>query len=181
MKRIAIGVTLFLWALIAQALSLPQLTTLKAAILANPTCSVPYQAGNDLQTAECMNQTAVPSFTVWKTRMTVEDANKLVNWTEYIGRSAGERDAWGAMWRTGAVNPADLNVRQGFADMFSGASGVNTRTALLAAAKRLATLAEKALVLVGVGFGVGTNADPATMTFEGLLSPQDIRDTRTEV
>lgn len=176
MKRLILGFVLMLWAMAASALTVPQLTALKAAILAHPTCSVPYAAGNDLLTAECMNQTAAPVFIVWKTRLDIADANRLVNWTEYIGRSVGERDAWRSMWVTGSVSPAEPNVRQGFTDIFSGAGGVNTRTALIAAGKRSATYAEKALAS-----GTGSDAVPATMTFEGLLSPQDVRDTRTEV
>lgn len=155
-------------------LTTSQLTALKADILADPElASQPISSDGAFAIANAYNQVAAPAFIVWKTDVPTKECKKVMNWTEYIGRSAGERDAWQFMLSNGTINTADVNVRQGIADIFSGASGVQTRTNLLALAKRSATRAEKLL-----SSGAGSDASPATMGFEGTLSYQDIEQAR---
>lgn len=119
--------------------------------------------------AALYNLAASPAFTVWRTNIPVSDCKKATTWTEYIGRSQGERDAWQFILSNGIVNAADPNIRQGIQDIFSGPSGVTTRNALVAIAKRLATRVEKLLAT-----GTGSDASPGTMGFEGNLSFQDV-------
>jgi hypothetical protein len=151
-----------------------QLTTLKNDINADPVLSViPNNDDGAFQIAEVYNTIAVPNYIVWKTNVPTKECKKAMVWTEYIARSAGERDAWIFMLSNGFINAADVNVRQGILDIFSGPGGVNTRANLTALAKRAATRAEKLFAT-----GTGTDASPSTMSFEGNLSYQDVLTAR---
>lgn len=151
-----------------------QAAALKADILADPVLNA-YSNNSDgaFAIAAAYNLVATPTFTVWKTDVPTKDAKKAMVWTEYIARSAGERDAWQFMLSNGTINPADVNVRQGIQDIFSGAQGAQTRTNLTTIAKRSATRAEKLFAT-----GTGTDVSPATMSFEGSLSYQDVEQAR---
>lgn len=151
-----------------------QLQALKAEINADPVlASQPVNSDGAFFIAAELNKLAVPNFIVWRTDIPTRDIKKAVVWTEYIGRSQGEREAFVLINSNGIVNAGDANVRQGFADIFSGPSGVNTRTNLLAIAKRSSTRAEKALAT-----GTGSGASPATMGYEGAISYQDVERAR---
>jgi hypothetical protein len=127
------------------------------------------------------------AFWVWRTAVLESEFTRdtsvdgtVWSWPQYIGRSQGERDAWARLFMggLGGANPSLVNVRQGVADIFSGAttgpgSPTAQRTHLLTIARRLAKRIEKLLAA-----GTGTTASPATMTFEGTVSAQDIRSAR---
>jgi hypothetical protein len=147
-----------------------QLLILKNDIIADPVLNAYPNTGDGAYAiAMVYNLQAVPDFTVWKTNVPTEAVKQGTVWTEFIGRSAGERDAYQFMLSNGWINAADPNIRQGINDIFSGPNGVGTRANLVAIAKRLATRVEKLFAT-----GTGTNASPATMTFEGSLSFQDV-------
>ena len=163
-------------------LSQSELTILKADILADPVLSTyPNNSDGNFAIAAAYNLQAVPDFWVWKSRVTQEESVGVVSvdgtswsWTAYISRSQGERDGWREMFAdTGAINPSYPNVRQGLADIFSGAGGAAQRTHLLAVSRRKATRVEKLLAT-----GTGSTASLATMGFEGNLSYQDVQDAR---
>lgn len=155
-------------------LTTAQLATLKADILADPTFSaMPNNDDSNFAIAAAYNLAASPAWIVWKTTVTTADAKDAVNWTEYIGRSQAERDAFQFLLSNHVINPARPNVRQGIADMFSGQNGATTRNALLAISKRSATRVEKLF-----STGTGSDATPATMGFEGTLSYQDVSAAR---
>ena len=156
------------------ALTPAQLSTLKAAILADPALNVePNNSDGAFAIAAALNQLSSPAFIVWKTDIPTKDVKKAINWPEYISRSVGERAAFELIIANGIVSAADPGIRQGFQDIFSGPSGAVTRTALIVLAKRTATRGEKILAT-----GTGTDTTPATMTFEGNLSYQDVQDAR---
>lgn len=151
-----------------------QLAALKSDILADPLLSI--QPNNDdgyFAIAVVYNRLVAPAFRVWRTNIPTTDVKKNIVWTEYISRSVGERSAFEVIIADGNVNAADANVRQGFGDIFSGPSGAETRTNLTALAKRNATRGEKLFAI-----GTGTDLAPATMTFEGNLSYQDVARAR---
>lgn len=153
------------------ALTAAQLTTLKNDIAADPAfASVPHNSDGAFLVAAAYNLPASPDFTVWKTDVPTSQCKQAMVWTEFIGRSAGEREAWQFMLSNGTINASDANVRQGILDIFSGAQGATSRSNLTAIAKRLATRAEKLFAT-----GTGSNASPATMAFEGSLSYQDVQ------
>lgn len=155
-------------------LSPAQLQTLKADILADQALSVlPNTPDANYQIAQAYNLLADPVWVVWKTMIPTSDIKKAMVWTEYVGRSTGEQNAFALMIADGVINASDVNVRAGFADIFSGPNGATTRANLTALAKRSATRAEQLF-----STGTGSDASPATLTFEGGLSHHDVQQAR---
>ena len=158
------------------ALSPAQLTTLKAAIVADSTLNAfPNNSDGAFAIADLLNQTASPAFTVWKTNVAISQVGANFNGTELAGLTTGNQSRLQtiAQYLSGGVNPSLIDVRQMFDDIFSGAGGTNTRAKLLILWKRLANRAEKIFAT-----GTGTDAAPATLTFEGTLSYQDVQTAR---
>lgn len=153
-----------------------QLTTLRADIAANPDLLALYNAGDRAGLADAYNAAASPVFTVYKSALSRHDIltgtsadGTTFTWTggAYITRSQGERDAFREMFNsTGTVNPALPSIQSAFNDIFSGAGGAVNRTHIAAMSRRGATRLEKVFAV-----GLGTNQNPATMGFEGEVSP----------
>ena len=77
------------------ALTAAQHVVVKADILANPDLAAqPAGADGSFEIARLYNLEAVPVFVVWRTDVPTKDIKKAINWTEYIGRSVGERAAF---------------------------------------------------------------------------------------
>ena len=162
-----------------------QLLILKNDILADPPLnSFPNNSDGNTAIAMLYALTALPDFWVWKTRLTKGECTQVVSvdgtafaWTGtgFIARSAGERDCWNAQFDSGWCNPSLPNVRQAFQDIFSGATAPApaNRTHLLAVSRRRATRIEQLLAT-----GAGSTASPATMSFEGALTYQDVQAAR---
>ena len=158
------------------ALTTDQKATLKAAILADPTLDAfPNTGDGNFDLAVHLSQTlASPAFIVWRTNLPTSDVKKAIVWTEYIGStSVAERDALNLIISNGIVNAADANIRQAFQTIFGSPQQAVTRANLVAIAKRNATLIEKILAT-----GTGSDASPATMTFEGTISGTDVENAR---
>jgi hypothetical protein len=156
------------------SLTAAQLATLKAFIASDPTLSAqPLNTDGAFAIAEAMNAAASPAFTVWRSSVPVEEYRDAVTWTEVDALTVGKARIW--EWLTGnmtqPLETARAPVRQGLADCWGAAT--TTRAALLAAAKRSATIAEKLFAT-----GTGTVASPATMEVEGLLDYHDVHDAR---
>ena len=153
-------------------LPLAQLTTLKTSIAADPALVALGQSPDAaFAVAAAYNLPATPDFWVWRTRIAAREVRKNVVWTEYIGRSVGEKSAFELMMFDGELDGSDPNIRTGILDIFAGGTATTTRTNLTALAKRLATRSEKLFAA-----GTGTNATPATMAVEGDLNYQDVLD-----
>lgn len=166
------------------ALTSAQLTTLKTDIATNfpGTANTP---DGDFSLATSYNTVASPDFWVWRTSVSRDEAVGSTSvdgtvfsfvGTGYITRAQGERDAFVALFSSaGTVNASQPQVRQAFADIFSGstAPAPANRTHLLTVARRKASRIEK---LYGVG--TGSTASPATMATEGSVTPQEIRAAR---
>lgn len=151
-----------------------QLIAIKNDIIANSDLNIfPNNDDGNSAIAALYNLLANPTFRVWRTNVSTAEVKKAISWSEFIGRSQGERDAFALMVANHIVNAADANVRQGFSDIFSGPSGVTSRGNLTAISKRDATRIEKLL-----STGTGSDASPATMGFEGSISYQDIGNAR---
>jgi hypothetical protein len=158
-----------------------QSATLKADILADSALAAqPMNADGHFAIAAAYNLAASPAFWVWRSLVPKGDFVNNVgpdgttfNWTGngFITRSVGEQTAWREVFNgTSAVNPSLANVRQAFADIFSGTgNAAANRTHLLAIARRTATRAEKLFAV-----GTGSTASPATMAFEGDIQFQDV-------
>lgn len=157
-------------------LTTSQLVTLKNDIAADGVLNaIPNTSDGGAAIAVLYNLPASPVYRVWRTDIPVKDVKLGVVWTEYIGRSAGEQNAFTFMLLNGTLNAADANIRQGIIDIFSGPSGSQTRTNLTNLAKRDATRLEKLFAT-----GTGSEASPATMAVnvEGLLPVQDVLTAR---
>ena len=168
-------------------LTTAQLTILKADILADPVLNAqPNNSDGAFAIAEAYNLTAVPDYWVFRTSVTQSEyvgtttpEATTFSWPQYIARSQAERDGWREMFADGGFgNPSRPNVRQGFQDIFSGATAppVAQRAHLANVSRRKATRAEKLLIVAG---GLGTTASPSTMAFEGALTYQDVLAART--
>ncbi len=147
-----------------------QITTLRAVVLAEPTLATARQNGDDYAIAAWLNAPATPAFTVWKTNVSVTAVGDNLVGTELAGLTSLNTSRLQAiiMLSPVGVNPSLADRRAFFDDVFSGTGGVLTRGKLLTLWKRLATRAEKALAT-----GIGTDAAPATLTWESTVSVTD--------
>ena len=156
------------------ALTPAQQVTLKAAIIADSQLNafVPAKAADSI--VDLLNQSASPSFTVWKTSVSNELIGNAMNGTEVIGLSALQMQRLQLLsaYSNGTQDPSRADRRAAFDGVFSGAGGTITRPALLALWKRLALRVEKIFAT-----GTGSDASPATLVFEGTVSSGDIRDS----
>jgi hypothetical protein len=131
--------------------------------------------------ASLYNQPAAVDHWVWTTSLTKHAAVSetsvdatTFSFTQLIARTVQEQFGWQELWNsTLSCNPSLPNVRQGFADVFSGAQAgpLAQRTHLLAMARRKATRVEKLLAT-----GTGSTAVPAVMGSEGPLTFQNVLD-----
>lgn len=168
MKRLFLAFVLFLVSALAIAagpLTSGQLQTLKTLVQADPIATALANAADDVGLAAWLN-TGDATYTVWRTDVTIDECNAVIVWTEVDGLTAGKARIWEWMKSLAVLNASRANIRQGILDAFASATA--TRTALTALSKRLASRAEKALAS-----GTGTNASPATMTWEGQITYVD--------
>lgn len=157
-------------------LSESQIAALKSDILGNsdPVISQALIDGNNNAIVEWYNETT-PGYRVWRSSLSRTEIYSVVDWSEIVNVGTGDLLAFQVMLAEGVVAPSNANVRGGISSIFrlsGNGSAPNTNSALLAAASRDATRAEK---LFSSG-GAGTSANPATMEAEGSLSLQNVRD-----
>lgn len=176
----------------AAALTSAQLVTLRTDINANVTVlpagladcgnyvglqvkNVPNNQDGNLCLARFYNTDASPAFVVWKTGVPLTTVGNAFNATELAGLTSlnTQRLQNLAAWLVTGVNPSLSPVRQFFDDIFSGAGGTNTRAALLALWKRIASRAERLYAT-----GTGSDAVPGLLVFEGSLSGSDVDQAR---
>ena len=153
-----------------------QLITLKAAILADPVlAAMPMNTDGDYDIATALNQQASPAFTVWRTNVPTAQVGTAMSSTEVAGLTTANTNRLMVMeaYSGGTFNASIPDVQAGFNSVFSGTGGALTRTALLAVWKRLALRAEKILAT-----GTGTDLAPATMGFEGTITPDHVHSAR---
>lgn len=156
-----------------------QLPTLRAAIDAetDPAFVELRSAGATGAMAEWFNADASPDYWVWRRELSkrevvsdVSSDGTSFSWSALIARSSSEQFGWSQIWNsTLTCDPSLLNVRQAFADIFSGGTGSATRAHLLAMSRRKATKGEKLYAS-----GTGTTAAPALMAFEGDITNGDV-------
>lgn len=155
-----------------------QRIALKAAIIADPALTVWVQANNEQAIADYYNVTG--TVYVWRTNVTrseiyhrTSEVATTWNWTTYKNQTVAEQNAWVQIFMGDEANFALPNLRSGVDAIFSGAGAAAAQRAHIAAiAKRFASRVEALFAT-----GLGTNASPSVMTFEGSLTAQDIADT----
>lgn len=187
------------------ALTAAQKTTLKAAIVADPTLSAfPNTSDGNLDLSEYLSRTvASPTFNVYRTNVPASDVFDQVVWANLTPNDAPDgTQSWAnrslacqgkqfnlqtlLIGGAGTVNASKSNVRAGLQDALtnvpSGTGGttvsagwVGVRDTALA---RAANLVEKILSKTTVQQDGSTAAKAATMTFEGSVSDRDIAAAR---
>lgn len=164
-------------------LTTAQLTTLKAAILAelDPVFAALRAVNNEQGMADWYNALASPAYYVKRAALArhdiltgTSDDNTTFAWagSAYITRNQGERDAFREMFNdTGSVNPWLPPILAAFADIFSGTGGTGNRAHIIAMSRRTANRVEKLFAV-----GAGTKAGPSDAGFAGSVTAQDISD-----
>lgn len=151
-------------------LTTQQITTLKAAILAETdTEFVGYRtAGATGAMAGWFNLPS--SFIVWKTSVHRNEVGKTFVASALAAITAGNNDKLAnfAAWNE-TVNPSRADQRAFFEDVFSVTAGASTRAALLALWKRPALRGERVFAT-----GTGTDGVPGTLAYEGNISNDDV-------
>ena len=123
------------------ALTTAQLQTLKTYIAGQGDLnSQPNHSDGAYAIAQLLNVAATPTFTVWKTNVSINEVGKSFNGTELAGLTTGNQTRLQtlAQYLAGGTNPSIASNRAFFDDVFSGAGGTNTRAALLILWKRTA-------------------------------------------
>ena len=170
-RRAFLLVALFACTLANAALTPAQLTTLKAAILAetDPAFVALRQAGATGAMADFYN-TNHPTFVVWKSSVTIRETGQAFNGAEWAGMTTANhtRLQTVAQYLT-SYSPAVQGTRDMFNDIWSGAGGTNTRAALLVLWKRFATRGERIFAT-----GTGSDATPWLLVFEGRITDSDV-------
>lgn len=144
------------------ALTQPQAAALKAAALLDPTAAAAIDAGDDQALADWLN-TIQPSFWVFISVLSTDAARVAISKgiAQLDNLTVGKRDS--LLWFFSvSTTPPNPSVSQAIIDLCGSQNTL--KNALLDALRRTATRAEKLLAT-----GTGTNASPATMTFEGLF------------
>ena len=159
-------------------LTVPQLQAIKAEINADPALSgQPNNSDGAFAIAAALNLPANPAFIVWRTSVTQDEITQNgFTWTLVDALSVGTARIWEWMFDNAerTINPSKLNVRQGVIDVWSGTAGkLAVQAAVFAHCKRSASRVEKVLAT-----GTGSDATPAVMGFEGLITYQEVEQAR---
>lgn len=161
------------------ALTTAQMQAIKAYIVADNTLNAQpnTNAGNSV-IAGVLNAIASPTFTVWRTNVTQDEIMQNgFDWVQVDNLSVGKARIWEWLFNNSgrSMNPAKANVRAGIAECWKGtAAMLAVRAAVLAHCKHASNVLEKILAS-----GTGSDADPATMGYEGTITPDEIEQARS--
>lgn len=161
------------------ALTVEQLQKIKDAIVADPVLNAfPQNSDGAFAIKDALNLQATPAFIVWRTSVLQDEIMQNgFDWARVDNLSVGKARIWQWMFDNAdrSFNPSRANVRAGIDATWVGtAADLAVRAAVYAHCKRAATRAEKILA----ASATGTDVTPATMTFEGELSYQDVEQAR---
>ena len=157
------------------ALTPEQLQTFRAALYAetDPEFVGYREAGMAQPMTEWYNRPANPPKVVWKTALQLEEiTSNGFDWVRVDNLSVGKARIW--EWMFGSedksINPSKPNIRAGIAEVWKGtAADLAVQATVLAHCKRGTSRIESLFAV-----GAGTDASPATMGFEGMLTEMDI-------
>ena len=153
-----------------------QQVILKAAILADPVLAAqPANSDGAWAIAAVLNLPAVPDWIVWRTDADPEEIMKNgMDWTRVDNLSVGAARVWEWMTRLGRFDASKANIRSGIEAVWKGtAADLAVRAMVYVHCKRSATRIEQLFSI-----GTGSDASPATMSFEGQISYQDVMQAR---
>ena len=150
-----------------------QLSTLKAAILADPALAQWIIDYRDDLIRDYYNEPASPAYTVWRTNVTQDEIMQNgFDWVQVDNLSVGKARIWEWLFDNGStsINPSKANVRAGIDEVWKGtAAMLAVRAAIYVHCKRAANRVERLFAT-----GTGSDAVPGTLVFEGTLSTSDI-------
>lgn len=160
------------------ALTVTQLQALKLDFDADPVLSIiPNTPDGNYEIAAAYNLAASPDFIVWRTQVSQDEIMQNgFDWVRVDNLSVGKARIWEWMFGNDAksINPAKSNVRAGIDEVWKGVQAdLNVRAAVYVHCKRVASRVEKLL-----STGTGTDADPATMGYEGTITHSDVSSMR---
>jgi hypothetical protein len=157
------------------ALTPQQLAALKADILADPVLAAfPMTSDGAYEIAVAYNLPS--STTVWRTDVSADEIGNAWVGTDIDGMSALNMQRLQLLLASspqGLFNMSRIDRRAGFENPFGTNVNNASRVAMRAVWKRLATRLEKLFAT-----GTGTEASPATMTFEGSIGYTDVIEAR---
>lgn len=155
----------------AQSLTPAQEATIRTAILAEPALASALAVRDDQTIAAYCNADASPVQKAWRNVYPSADLFQTAVLTEYIARSAAERQAFDLLMSVGVVDASRGKIRNAIADIFSGGTNSTSRGLILNDMTRNATWCEQKLG--------GTNATTDTVSawrlnYSGTLTPSQI-------
>lgn len=147
-------------------------TQQKAAIKADILASVDLNGQPDTVIASLYNAT-VPAFIVWRKRVPIMEIGRSMLSTDVAGLTTANLNRLLVMAAfSGGSLDASSDAEAGYADVFSVAGAAGTRAALKATFRRAALRIEKLFAT-----GTGSDPSPATLVFEGTITPQQVSDS----
>jgi hypothetical protein len=157
-------------------LTTEQQATLKADVLADQVLStLPHTSDGAWEIAEAYKLIVSPNFIVWRTSVSQDEIMQNgFDWTQVDNTTVGKARIWEWMFdnQSNTINPSKINVRSGIDEAWKGtAAMLAVRAAVYIHCKRKANRAEKLFAT-----GTGTDASPATMSYEGMLTYTDVKD-----
>jgi len=161
------------------ALTPAQQQTLKAYIEADGTLNAfPQNSDGAFEIARLLNLDASPDYVVYKQEVMTDEIGKAVNYVAVEATTTANKDSITLFYRMNPLtcNPSRTDVRAFFDDVFSGAlggEGQNTRDALQALWRRLATRFESIYAV-----GAGTDVSPSTLVVVGSVSYPEVQQAR---
>jgi hypothetical protein len=157
------------------SLSSGQLTTLKAAILANtdPEFVAYRSGGNAGLVAVYLNAQASPIEIAWNQDATRRELDEQANYATFDGLSAGKRDAW-ALFLAGFPRDMRKNKNRGAVTDVWGAATSGASLDIITASTRNITRAEK--ILGGAATKTTGSVTALDLSWTGPLSPADVVD-----
>lgn len=158
------------------ALKTAQLTTLKAAILAetNPAFVQARNLGQTPLMTEFYNELASPAVKAWASVVDPQTTDEATPWVNFDSITlAGKRDSWIHAFMRYSRDYSKASIRKWITDVWGNAtSGSNAEAILLGAGVRSITRGE---VVLGGSATTTTGAVTAIkLTWEGTISDTDI-------
>ncbi len=155
-------------------LTTAQLGTLKTWLTANAS------GLNDEAAAALLNAAAAgPNNIAWRSLVSLSEISLKLNGAELGGLSSLNHSRLQTvitlLAHAGGARPFLADQRAFWDDIFSGAGGATTRTQLLALWKRTVSVAEKLFWT-----GTGSDASPAILGPEGLITAANVSEARNQ-
>ena len=150
-----------------------QKQTLKTFIAANPVwAAMPKNSDTAFFIAAELNKTVSPDFIVWSTDVTSNEIGNAWSGTDIDGMSALNMQRLQLLLASaggGLFDMSRADRRAGFENPFGTNVNNTSRVAMRTIWKRKASVVEKLFAT-----GTGTDASPATMSYESPISYQEV-------